>query len=516
MLQIRHLTITHKESLRKLTDDLSFVINRGDKTVLIGEEGNGKSTLLKWIYDPRLIAGYAEAEGTRVSQGETLAYLPQELPAEAREQSVFEYFSERAGFADASPRELAALEAQLGLPEGTCCGAQRMGTLSGGEKVKIQLAALLLARPDVLLLDEPSNDVDLETLAWLEALIRSCPQSVLFISHDETLIERTADHVILLEQLRRKSESRHTVAALPYRQFVQERAALFQKQAQRAGSERREEAKAMEKFRRIRQRVEFEQETISRGDPAGGRLLKKKMASVKAMERRYAREHAEMTADPESEDAILIRQHGAARVPPNKTVLDLRVPELRCPGGDRRVLAENVSLRVRGAEKICIVGRNGAGKTTLLRAIRDALNARNDLRVFYVPQDHDELLRPDETPVAFLAPDGTKDAVTEARTYLGSLRFTAEEMLRPIRTLSGGQRAKLLLLKMSLSDADVLLLDEPTRNLSPLSGPEIRALLRGFPGAIISVSHDRKFIAEVCSRAYRLTQSGLAPIETAD
>ena len=100
-------------------------------------------------------------------------------------------------------------------------------------------------------------------------------------------------------------------------------------------------------------------------------------------------------------------------------------------------------------------------------------------------------------------------AVTEARTYLGAMHYTTQEMERPIAALSGGQRAKVLLLKLGLTATDVLLLDEPTRNFSPLSGPEIRAMLRDFPGAIIAVSHDRKFIAEVCTRVLRLTENGL-------
>ena len=156
-----------------------------------------------------------------------------------------------------------------------------------------------------------------------------------------------------------------------------------------------------------------------------------------------------------------------------------------------------------------LVGRNGAGKTTLLRAIAAELTARGDLHACYMPQEYGDLLVPDETPLDYLAPSGAKDELTRARTYLGSLRYTADEMDHPIRALSGGQKAKLLLLKMSMEDADVLILDEPTRNFSPLSGPEIRALLRAFPGAILSVSHDRKFIVEVCTRVCRLTEAGL-------
>ena len=129
-----------------------------------------------------------------------------------------------------------------------------------------------------------------------------------------------------------------------------------------------------------------------------------------------------------------------------------------------------------------------------------------------MPQHYEETLDPDVTPLDFLVPSGEREALTTARTYLGSLRYTAEEMEHPVRALSGGQKAKLFLLKMCLADTDVLILDEPTRNFSPLSGPEIRALLRAFPGAILSVSHDRKYIAEVCTRVLRLTEDGLTEL----
>ena len=293
-----------------------------------------------------------------------------------------------------------------------------------------------------------------------------------------------------------------------YAQFVAERRRSFDKQRQMAYSERREERKAMEKFRRIQQSVEYAQNTITRQDPSTGRLLKKKMAAVKAMERRYEREHAEMTEIPVSEDAINIRLNYQRPLPAGRSVLDLSLPELWTPDGGR-LLACSVSLRVQGPEKIGIIGRNGAGKSTLLRRIAQELAARENLHVCVMPQNYDELLPPEETPVAFLAPSGKKEDITEARTYLGAMHVTTQEMERPIRALSGGQKAKLLLLRLGLTETDVLLLDEPTRNFSPLSGPEIRAMLRAFPGAIISVSHDRKYIDEVCDTVYRLTENGL-------
>ena len=127
-----------------------------------------------------------------------------------------------------------------------------------------------------------------------------------------------------------------------------------------------------------------------------------------------------------------------------------------------------------------------------------------------MPQNYDELLDLDKTPLELLTEnDHSKDFQTQVRTYLGSLKFTKEEVLGKIANLSGGQKAKLLLIKLILEKSNVLILDEPTRNLSPLSNPVIRKLLKEFKGAIISVIHDRKFIDEVCDEIYELTPEGL-------
>ena len=389
MLQISHLTITHRKDLRTILEDFSLVLNRGDKAVLVGEEGNGKSTLLRWIYDPALIEDYAEARGTRASQGELLAYLPQELPEEEKEKSVEAYMGRGA-----DPARLARLASQLRISLGLFRSEQRMDSLSGGERVKVQMVRILLDEPDYLLLDEPSNDIDIETLEWLEKLIQSFTGGVLYISHDETLIERTANRVVLLEQLRRKSLPRWTVANVPFRTFMDERRAAFEKQEQEALSERREERKAMERFRRISEKVENEQSNVSRQDPHSGRLLKKKMKAVKSLERRYEREHEEMTERPEAEAPVTIRFERQKAMPAGKTVIELELPELRTPcspnsEGASRILARDLSLRVRGPEKICLIGQNGTGKTTLLRRIAEELLARPDLKAFYMPQKYE-------------------------------------------------------------------------------------------------------------------------------
>lgn len=510
MLQIKNLTITHQKDLKTLLDDFSLVLNDGDKAVVIGEEGNGKSTLLKWIYDPRLVASYTESRGERVLGSERLAYLPQELPAADADKSVYEFFSEGDGFYDLTPGARSRLAADFGVSPAFFYREQPMRTLSGGEKVKAQLMRILTGAPTVLLLDEPSNDVDLATLALLERVIGAWKHIVLYISHDETLIEQTANTVIHIEQLMRKTKPRCTVARMPYRQYLSQRERQFAHQAQQALSDRREKRQRDEKLQRIEQSVAYAQATISRQAPHTAALLKKKMHTVKSMERRFAKEDEQMTALPQQEDVIFFRFHESGGIPAGKTVLLYHLDTLCALDGTP--LAENIDLSVRGPERLCIVGANGAGKTTFLRLLAQELMQRADLRAEYMPQDYDELLDLDCTPVELLNRSGSADERTWVSTCLGALRYTTDEMSHPIRALSGGQRAKLLLLKMSLSGANVLLLDEPTRNFSPLSGPVIRRMLAEFPGAILSVSHDRKFIDEVCTRVLRLDATGLHPL----
>ena len=238
MMQIKKLTLTHKKDLRVILEDFQLVLNDGDKAVIIGEEGNGKSTLLKWMYDPALTEDYIESTGERIIGKERLGYLPQELPEAEKTKTVYEYFYEKEKFWDQTPKDLAVLARKFGLTEEFFYREQQMSELSGGEKVKA-----------VLLLDDPSNDIDLATLELLEKLIREWEHIVVFISHDETLIENTANMGIHIEQIVRKTKSRYTVAELPYRTYVEERLQNFERQEQKAQSDRREKALRDEKYR---------------------------------------------------------------------------------------------------------------------------------------------------------------------------------------------------------------------------------------------------------------------------
>jgi ATPase subunit of ABC transporter with duplicated ATPase domains len=145
--------------------------------------------------------------------------------------------------------------------------------------------------------------------------------------------------------------------------------------------------------------------------------------------------------------------------------------------------------------------------------IAEELLLRNDIKAAYMPQHYEDLLDLSLSPVQFLAKGREKDDVTKARQYLGAMRYTTDEMEHPMKELSGGQKAKVLLLKMNLDEANVLILDEPTRNFSPLSAPVIRQMIAEFGGCVISVSHDRLYISDTSDVILRLCADGLHEIE---
>ncbi len=509
MLQVNHLTFIHKKDLRTLVQDLSFVCNEGDKVAVIGEEGNGKSTLLQWLYDNEQIEAYCQWTG-EVSGAHGAGYLAQQLSEEEKSLSVYEFCMRSENFLELTYGELSDISRQLSFPANEYYSERPVSTLSGGERIKLQLSHLLFDRPSVLLLDEPSSDIDLQTLRWLEKFINGFPGIVVYISHDEVLMERTATAVLHIEHPREGKAPRCTFSRVDYRTYVARRLAGLHDQERRARKEKEEYDEKMERYRRIQQSVEHAQNAVSRQDPSTGRLLKKKMHAVTSMGRRFEREAENMTRLPEVEEAVFLRFSPEIMLPAGKTVLDLQLDTLSA--GDH-ILSENIRLRVYGGEKIGIMGQNGTGKTTLIRRIAQELCARHDLCAAYMPQDYADILPPEETVLEFLAPSGHRDDVTRASVFLGSIRFKREEMFHPMKELSGGQKAKVFLTQMMLDSPNVLILDEPTRNFSPLSQPRIRSVLQDYTGSIISVSHDRRYLYEVCDKVYCLSRGGLSEID---
>ncbi len=499
MFTINHLRIETLKG-RILLEDFCFTLNPGDKIALIGEEGNGKSTLLK-ILAGIDVTDYVRWSGS-VYTDEKVAYMPQSLSEEELETGILDYIDDT----DPDYGELYSLAVDLQIDPSLFSNERKMKSLSGGEKVKITLLKLLYEKPDILLLDEPTNDLDLKTLIFLEEFIRQCRQSVLFISHDESLLQNCSTGILHLEQLKRKSEARISFSGENYAEYSAHRRQQIDRTNQIAAKEKAQLHKQMEKYRQIYQKVDHAQRTISRQDPHGGQLLKKKMHAVKALEKNLEIKKERMTKKYEPEEAINIFFE-PLQTNPQRIVLDYHWDTLKA--GDR-ILSRDISLTIKGRDKIVIIGDNGSGKSTLLKEIRDVLKANGNLNVAYMPQNYEDILVYQKTPLDFLS---TFESRVKAGLMLGALKYTSEEMNHTIAGLSQGQRCKLLIASLILQKAEVLLLDEPTRNLSPLSNPEVRKILKEYQGCIISVSHDRAFIDDVAEKVYMLDQEGLHLID---
>lgn len=350
----------------------------------------------------------------------------------------------------------------------------------------------------LLCLDEPTNDLDLDTLEWLEKFMKEYPYGILFISHDETLLENVATGIILLEQVNKKNKVRYTTYSGSYASFLDYRNNALQKEKQLAKKEKQEYLEKQRKLNDIMNSVHHYQNTITRQNPAKGRLLKKKMHALKSMEHRFEKEG--YTKLDTLEEAIDIC-FDPFDWNPQKIICDLHYEKIQV---ENKTLIYDIDLFVKGNEKIVIIGSNGCGKTTLLHQIYCDLKDRTDIRIGYMPQNYALMMDPKLSVIDFLSPDKTKEEITIAREMLGRIKLTREEMIQPIKKCSEGQKAKIYLIKFILDHCNVLFLDEPTRNLSPLSNPVVRNILKNFDGAVISVSHDRKYMEEVCDSIYEI------------
>lgn len=501
MLTIHHLTITDNTG-KTLIDDLNLVINDTDRIAIIGEEGNGKSTLLKSILGMHL--SYASSSGNIDRNHLNIGYLPQIMDPVWENSTPYEYclkenVDEEIAFeAYNELSKVAQLCIQLHLPSDFVERETPIYQLSGGEKVKLMLVKVLMKPVDFLCLDEPTNDLDLETLIWLETFMKEFNHGILFISHDETLLENVATDILLLEQVNKKTKVRHSFYHGSYFSFLENRLHMIEKEEQLANKEKQEYLKKQQKLNDIMNSVHHYQNTITRQNPAKGRLLKKKMHALKSMEKRFEKEgYTKLDTLEEAIDVFFEPFDWN----PNKIICELHYDRIQV---ENKTLIEDVDLFIKGNEKVVIIGNNGCGKTTLIQKIFEDLKDRGDLKIGYMPQTYSKNMDLEYSPLDYLAPNQTKEEITKAREMMGRMKFTRDEMIHQMKDLSEGQKAKLYLLRFILEECNVLILDEPTRNLSPLSNPTLRKMLIEFDGAILSISHDRKYIEEVCDTVYEI------------
>ena len=490
-----------------LFENISFQLSAHDKLAVIGEEGNGKSTLMKAIcgLDTEPIAVTAK----KLVRQEKIGYLSQQMEEKWFSSTPLEYLlCEDANEEIEISRynDCADLEQLWTRMKGSVSFLYRdqlIGTLSGGEKVRLQLLKLLSQKCTMLALDEPTNDLDIETLEWLESMILDFEGPVLFISHDEMLLRKCANRVLHLELRNKKSKAVATLFEGSYDSYRTQRLDGLRKAEHLAAAEKREYRKKMDRLNDIYNAVHHAQNAVSRQDPKAAANLKKKMHSVISMKERIEKEG--FSSVDTVEEAIELRFEDSW-LPPSKIILDLKNESVQL---DKRVLIESFDLMLKGQDHVVLTGKNGSGKSCLMKQLIGQLNKRIDIKIGYMPQNYFDLMNPKETPLEFLSLASDKEDAQLSRDLLGSLNFKAEEMNHAISQLSDGQKAKIFFAKFVKMRCNVLFLDEPTRNLSPMSQPVIHQLIHSFEGCVFCVSHDRWLIEECFSERLHLENKHL-------
>ncbi|MCK9587265.1 MAG: ATP-binding cassette domain-containing protein [Methanothrix soehngenii] len=501
MLSVKELVIRNHQQDLVLIEGLSFTVNDEDKIAIIGSEGSGKSTLLSTIYGE--VLDYITVTG-EIIRPKVISYLNQNILNQYESLSVTVFLELNI------PEDLYhyldviyKLFVQFNLSY-DAFKDRSLKSLSGGERVKIGLIKCLMIRPDLLLLDEPSNDLDFETIEFLESFMKDTTIPLLFISHDQRLLENVATGIIHLQQVHKKTKPKTYFLNVDYKTYKEKYLRKFETDLMVARKQRADYNKKMDKFRQIYQKVEHQQDQAVR-DPVLGRLLKKKIKSLKSQEKRYLKEKDSFIDIPEKEEPMSIYFEDLGKFNSNKLIMDLDIIDFSLPNG---VLIPHVKLKLSATDKVVITGHNGVGKTTLIKHIYEKLIKRS-VKVGYISQDYLDLMDKDRTVLDYVLSHQSKYQESKIRQILSTLGLKRDEMLYKIKDISEGTKLKILLLVLVSNTYDVLILDEPTRNISPINQDEMYELFLNFQGAILAVSHDRAFIESVFDEIYVLSKDGL-------
>ena len=474
LISAEHLSINF--GARQLLDNVDLYLNEGDKVGIVGVNGAGKSTFL------RVLAGQLEPDGGTVRRDPNVqvSFLPQN-PQMDENATVLEqvFLSFPAEFRALNEYEAKAMLSRLGIAD----TAQRIGTLSGGQRKRVALAAALIHPADVLILDEPTNHLDTEMVAWLEERLRKWTGGLIMVTHDRYFLERAANHITELDH----AKLYHYEAN--YSKYLELKA------------QRAEMAQAGERKRQAILRTE--REWIMRGCRA---------RTTKSRDRIERYEALRDQAAPETDTAVQLTA-SSSRL--GKKIIELNDVSKSFDG---RSVLSHFSYGILRDDRIGIVGRNGAGKSTLLNLIAGRLapdsgtvDVGSTVRLGYFSQEGREL---DLTQRVYDFIRGISDAVkTEegilsAKDMMERFLFPPELQSVPIGKLSGGERRRLYLLSVLMSAPNVLLLDEPTNDLDVTTLSILEDYLDTFPGPILAVSHDRFFLDKLAGQIFAVEGNG--------
>lgn len=494
--------------------DVSFMVEKGEHIGLVGVNGSGKTTLLHCLLEP----SYIDSGSIRFEQGISVGYVQQgftdikgtiwefmlqscpeilrlreglqRLEAEVSTaaddvlETIMEEYTrvtKRYEYLDGYHYENRIKRVLIGLGYTEEWWAQDAATLSGGQKTRLMLAAALVRNPDLLILDEPTNHLDIVMTQWLEAYLREFKGGLLVVSHDRAFLDNVAVRILEMEAGKLQSFKGN------YSRYLEQKAIQTATLEAAYAAQQDYIARTEAYIRRFKAGIKSK---MARGRQSQLNRLERMDAPVK-------NEEFELRLPPATEcaDRVLIME-------------DLSI------GYGEKVLAQGINITLRRGEKAALLGANGTGKTTLLKTIlgeiqplKGKAKIGNRVQIGYFSQSY-ERLDPKQTLLEnFVMEYGFTEERT--RSMLGGMLFHGDDVFKEIGTLSGGQKARLVLLKLVLDGANCLVLDEPTNHLDIMAREAVEAALTAFDGTVLVVSHDRYFINEVADRIWEIEDGQL-------
>ena len=516
---IRLDSVSKQHGSQILFLEASMGVFRGEKVGLVGPNGSGKSTVF------RLIVGEEQPDGGQVAvdRGVTVGHFSQDV-GEMSGATVLEETMAGAGEVSEAAHELHALEHAMADPDradeleqlverfghaqarfdelgGYALESRAreilaglgfrddvidadVGNLSGGWKMRVALARILLMRPDALLLDEPTNHLDIESIIWLERFLRDFPGALVMTSHDREFLNRLVTKIVEIDG------GEFTTYTGDYDFYERQRdVAAAQQEAQFA---RQEAMLAKERafIERFKARASHAAQVQSR---------------VKKLEK------IEKVEPPRRRKVVAFDFRPAPRSGEDVAKLEAVVKGY----GPRRVY-DGLELLVRRRERWCVMGVNGAGKSTLLKLVAGEIDPDDgrvtlgaSVKLGYFAQHAMELLDPAQSVLETLRRAFPLATIGSMRTLAGAFGFSGDDVEKPCRVLSGGEKARLVLARMLYDPPNFLVLDEPTNHLDMATKDMLVQALSGFEGTMLFVSHDRRFLGALSNRVLELTPEGV-------
>lgn len=506
MLQIENLT--YRIGGRILLDQTSAAVDAGHRVGLVGRNGTGKTTLL------RLITGQLAPEGGAIAVPPRwrIGITSQEAPngpeslidtVLAADEELTQLNAEAETATD--PERIAAIHTRLHDKHAHTANARAARILSGlgfseeaqqrpcleysgGWRMRVALAGLLFTSPDLLLLDEPTNHLDLEATIWLEDYLRHYPGTILIVSHDRDLLNRSVNEIMHLEN------NKLTLYRGGYDRFEATRRARLEQNVKLRAKQlvrRAEIEKFVERFRYKASKA------------------KQAQSRIKMLER------MEPIAEHQEEGSINFKFPATDQLAP--PLFSMRGVDL---GYDGKTVLNNLSLRLDDDDRIALLGANGNGKSTFIKLLAGRLapmtgdvSKSSKLRVGYFAQHQAEELDLDATPVLEMSRRRPQDAEQQLRNHLGRFGFSQERANTRVGNLSGGEKARLLFALMSVAKPHILLLDEPTNHLDMDSRQALVEAINAFEGAVVIISHDPHVIELTADRFWLVDGGKVAPFD---